>query len=60
MLAHASCLARYVLLLTLKKALLEGCPMFTISQMMNNKNKTFALIWLVQFVLAKSMYLIFV
>jgi hypothetical protein len=37
MLAHASCLARYVLLLTLNKALLGDCSMFTISQMMNNK-----------------------
>jgi hypothetical protein len=32
MLAHASCLARYVLLLTLNKALSGGCPVITISQ----------------------------
>jgi hypothetical protein len=36
-LSHASFLARYVLLLTLNKALLGGCPMFTIGLMVNNK-----------------------
>jgi hypothetical protein len=32
MLARTSCLARYVLLLTLNKALPGGCPIITISQ----------------------------
>jgi hypothetical protein len=37
MLAHASCLVRYVLLLTLEKALPGGFPMITISKKRENK-----------------------